>query len=486
MTLPTEVDYSKKWYVMAAVGMGIFLATIDGSIVNLALPTLTRTFSTDFATVQWVVLAYLLTVATLMLSVGRLGDMIGKKSIYTAGFFVFTLGSALCGFAPSIYWLIGGRVFQAIGAAMVMALGMAIVTEAFPPSERGRALGISGSIVSVGIVLGPTLGGLIIDTLSWNWIFFVNIPVGIIGILMVLRYVPTSIPAGGQRFDFPGAATMFISLLSLLLALTVGQQVGFTDYRVLLLFVLFLATLVIFLIIEWRSSQPMIDLNLFKNQKFSIGLVTGYLTFICIAGAVILMPFYLENVLDYDTRQVGLMMAVVPLTMMFVAPTSGSLSDRFGTRPITVVGLIVLLIGYFALTMLDTDTSAKGFILRFIPVGIGMGIFQSPNNSAIMGSAPRERLGVASGMLAVDRSLGQTTGIAVLGAIWASRAFYYAGGMLETGATGASPEAQVAALQDTFVVIVVLIGIALALAVWALVHEIRQASRAALEVESST
>ncbi len=228
-TQSQPIDYSRKWLVMVAVGMGIFLSTVDSSIVNLALPTLVRDLNTDFPTVQWVVLGYLLTQATLMLSMGRLGDMVGKKPVYTAGFVVFTIGSVLCGMASSIYGLILFRVLQAIGSSMTSALGFAILTEAFPPNERGRALGIGSAVVSMGIVVGPTLGGLIIDALSWNWIFYVNLPVGIIGVFMVLRFVPNIKPVGKQQFDFLGGATLLISLLGFLLALTIGQNVGFGD-----------------------------------------------------------------------------------------------------------------------------------------------------------------------------------------------------------------------------------------------------------------
>jgi EmrB/QacA subfamily drug resistance transporter len=469
-----QIDYSRKWYVMAAVAMGTFLATIDGSIVNVALPTLTRAFNTQFSTVQWVVLAYLLTVTTLMLSVGRLADMRGKKPIYTAGFAIFTLGSVLCGLSPSVYALIAFRVLQGVGAAMTMALGMAIVTESFPPSERGKALGISGAVVSVGIVVGPTLGGLIIDALSWHWIFFVNLPIGLLGILMVGRFVPAFKPAGGQRFDFLGAATLFVALLALLLALTLGQEIGFAAPEVLALFAAAALFGPLFILIELRAEQPMIDLRLFKNSMFSVSLTTGFLIFVCIAGSIILMPFYLENVLGYGTRQVGLLLAVVPVGLGVTAPISGSLSDRFGTRPITVIGLAVLLVGFFALSTLGEDTTAPGYIIRFLPIGIGIGMFQSPNNSAIMGSAPRERLGIASGMLAVTRTLGQTTGIAVLGAVWASRVISYAPLAAGGGATAAPPSAQVAALQDTFLVTTLLIAIALALAGWALVQDRRE------------
>ncbi len=468
-----EIDYSRKWYVMAAVAISILLATIDGSIVNVALPTLVRELNTNFATVQWVVLAYLLTQATLLLSIGRLGDMVGKKPIYTAGFVVFTVGSVLCGLSPTVYWLIGFRVLQAIGAAMMLALGAAIVTEAFPPHERGRALGLFGLTVSVGVVLGPTMGGIIIEALSWHWIFFVNLPVGIVGTWMALRFIPAHKPVGKQRFDYPGAVSLFISLLSLLLALTVGQQIGFGQRPIVALFVGWGIFLVLFIAIELKSSQPMIDLRLFRNMLLSINLVTGFITFVAIAGVFILMPFYLENVLGYNTRQVGYLLAIVPVMLGITAPISGSMSDRFGTRPITVVGLVSLLIGYYAASTLNVQTTAPGYIVRLLPIGIGMGIFQSPNNSAIMGSAPRERLGVVSGLLSITRTLGQTSGVAVMGALWAGRVFSYLGETLPSGATTAPAAAQIAGLHDTFVTAAILIAIALGLSIWGLVKERR-------------
>ncbi|MEW6242411.1 MAG: MFS transporter [Chloroflexota bacterium] len=466
-----SVDYSRKWYVLLAVSMGVFLATIDGSIVNISLPTLVSSLQTDFALVQWVVLAYLLTVTTLMLGIGRLADIYGKKPIYTAGFVVFTIGSVLCGLSPSIHWLIGFRVLQAVGASMIMALGMAIVTEAFPPTERGRALGMTGTIVSVGIAVGPTLGGLIVQHLSWHWIFFVNLPIGLLGILLVVRYVPAFKPAGGQRFDFRGALTLCVSLLSLLVALTLGQRNGFADRGVMFLAANWLVFLALFIFIELRVDQPMIDLRLFRNGLFSVSLGTGFIIFICLAGTLILMPFYAENVLGYDPQQTGLLMATVPVALGVTAPVSGSLSDRYGSRPITVAGLAVLVAGFLAISTLDAGTTSLGYILRFLPVGLGMGMFQSPNNSAIMGAAPRDRLGVASGMLAMTRTLGQTTGIAVLGALWAGQVFQHAGGLLPGGATSAPVAAQVLAMRDTFVLVSALIVFALLLSMWGLAEE---------------
>jgi EmrB/QacA subfamily drug resistance transporter len=473
MMIADQIDYSRKWYVFAGVAMGIFLSTIDGSIVNVALPTLVQELDAHLATVEWVVLAYLLALGTLMLSMGRLGDMIGKKPIYVVGFVIFTLGSVLCGLAPNVYWLIGFRVVQAVGGAMIMALGMAIVTESFPPSERGRALGLTGSMVSIGIVLGPTVGGLILSALSWHWIFFVNLPVGIVGTLMVIRFVPARRPAGRQRFDLAGALTFFAGLLAVLMAVTLGQQVGFGDRRVLLLLAGGAAALAGFIALERRVSQPMLDLELFRNRLFSVNLISGLMTFVSMSGTVFLMPFFLQGVLGYEPRQMGLLLAVVPLAVGIVSPLSGALSDRVGTRPITVAGLAIVMTGFYALSTVGTDLTAMGYILRFLPVGIGLGTFQSPNNSAVMGAVPRERLGVASGLLSITRIVGQTIGIAVLSALWAGRVVVHYGAPLPEGATGAPAAAQVAGLHDIFLVIVGLIGFALALSVWALVQERR-------------
>ncbi len=466
-----EIDYSKKWAIMAVVSIGTFLSVLDGNIVNIALPTIVDEMGADFATVQWVVLIYLLTMATLMLSIGRLGDMFGKKRLYTAGFVVFTIGSLLCGLSPTIYWLIGFRVVQAVGAAMILALGMAIATEAFPPAERGKAMGINGAVISVGIIIGPTVGGFIIGQFAWNWIFMVNVPVGIIGTLMAMRYLPVYGTNGRQEFDFVGAFALFVALLALLMGLTLGQRLGFGETAVLTLFTLHLATLAFFIWWEWRIKQPMVDLRIFRNVLFSVNLFTGLLTFVSIAGTVILLPFYLQNVLGFAPQKIGLLLAVVPVVLAIVSPLSGILSDKMGTQLITAVGLAILVFGYYAMSTLNAETSGAGFVLRLLPIGIGMGIFSSPNNSAVMGSASRERLGIASGLLALTRTLGQTTGIALLGAFWAARAVQYNNAPIPEGATTASAAVQVASLQDTFLLVMGITAVALFVGVWAFWYE---------------
>jgi len=374
--------------------MGTFLATVDSSIVNVALPTLVKNFDTKFAVVQWIVLSYLLTLATLMLSIGRLADMIGKKPIYLGGMVLFTIGSLLCGLSPSVYWLIGFRILQAIGAAMMVALGTGILTEAFPPEERGKALGMAGGIVSIGIITGPTLGGVLIDLISWHWIFFVNIPVGIIGSFLVMHYLPNTKPLRGQHFDFFGAGTLFISLIAFLLALTIGQKFGFTDRKIVSLFIIWAIFFMLFLLAELCSRQPMVDFRLFKNILFSLNLFTGFISFVSIGGIILLMPFYLENVLSFSPHQVGLLMAVVPLAAGFTSPIAGMLSDRFGTRRISTIGLTLML----SKRLLQFVKSLKPhkhprISVAISPVGFGYWYLSITEQQCHYGCCPKRKTG---------------------------------------------------------------------------------------------
>lgn len=474
LSLPTSHGDTNKWAVMAATSMGIFLATIDGSIVNIALPSLEEGLHTSFGLVQWVVVAYLLVVTTLLLSFGRWADMVGKKKIYLAGYIIFTLGSLLCGLSTSIYMLIGARAFQAIGAAMQMALGTAIVTEAFPPQERGKALGINGLMVSLGVIAGPTLGGIILGHLSWHWIFFVNLPVGIIGTIMVIKFVPDRVPGVQQKFDFAGALALLISLSSLTIGLTLGELNGFLYWPVCLLLVLFVVALATFLRIEKRAAQPMVDLRIFKNRLFSVNLATGFLSFVGSSGTTLLFPYYLQNVRGYSPQQAGLLMSVIPVALGIISPISGMLSDRLGTRSLTVAGLGIMVAGYVLASTLQVDSSPLMYALVTLPIGIGAGIFQSPNNSEIMSSAPKENLGVASGLLSLSRTLGQTTGISILGAVWSGLVYARANGAVFLDPTLAPGQIQVSALQTTLHVVTGVILVAFGMSVYALRTQSRQ------------
>ncbi len=466
-----------KWLVMLAVGMGVFMATIDGSIVNIAVNTLVNELNKPLAVIEWVILAYLLTICTLLVSAGKLGDMFGKKKLFLAGMVIFTAGSALCGISPNVYWLIGFRVVQAIGASLTMALAMALVTEAFPARERGKALGIMGTLVSVGIITGPTIGGIILGSLSWHWLFYVNLPIGILGYILAVKFIPADDKRTAQRFDFAGAATLFLSLVSLLVGLSLGQQNGFNYFPVYFLLGGFVLFFFVFILIERRVTEPMVDLAMFSNRLFSINLATGILSFIVGAGTMMLIPLYLQNILQYSPREAGYLIAVTPLTVALVAPLAGSLSDRVGSRAITTLGLVILLGGYISAATLSADTPAIGYLLRFIPVGVGLGMFQSPNNSAVMGSISRERTGVASSLLSLSRTIGQTIGISILGAFWESRVRALAQGQDFKDITAAPIPAQVEGLQQTIYLDVALLTVALVLSAWALVYWLRQRSQ---------
>jgi EmrB/QacA subfamily drug resistance transporter len=370
--------------------------------------------------IQWVILGYALVITALMLGVARLGDMYHKKRLFGAGIIVFTVGSLLCGISPNIFWLIASRIIQGLGAVITQALGAAILVEVFPPRERGRVMGIIGGVVSVGIALGPALGGIIIGTIGWRWIFFINVPIGIVSSFILVRYVPSyEIKEIDQRFDLLGAFIMLLTLVCFALGMTMGQDMGFNTRSVQTIIFISGIGLISFILTENYKNQPMIELGLFRNSLFSLSLIMGLLTFISLGG-LFLTPFYLELVKDYPMQQIGLMMMIVPLMMGIISPISGSLSDRFGTRGIVLIGLLIIFLGLSAMSTLTAETSVIGYLLRAAPIGIGLGIFNSPNNSAIMGSAPPHRIGVASGLLSLTRNLGQTLGMPFMGTLFTS------------------------------------------------------------------
>ncbi|RLT35563.1 MAG: DHA2 family efflux MFS transporter permease subunit [Chloroflexi bacterium] len=464
MTTP-PIDYSRKWYVMAAMGVGSLLETIDSSSITLALPTLVDTFRIDFALVQWVVLASVLTQSALMLVMGRLGDTLGKKRIFVAGFVVAGIGAVCAGLSPTISWLIAFRVVQAVGIAMSMALMMGIATEAFPPSERGKALGVIGALVSLGIIIGPLLGGYILDYFSWRWLFFINIPIVLLGIPLSLRYLPDVRPGGRQPFDYAGAALFFVALFALLLSTTYGQQDGYGQPLVLLLLGLSALFFTLFVLVERRHSHPVVDLRLFRMRRFSVNVVLRFISFVVYTGAGLLLPFFLKNVLHYAPGEMGLILTAMPLFFGLTAPFAGTLADRFGTRPLAVTGLVLLLIGCVALSTLNAETTTLGLLARMIPLGAGLGVFQSPNNSVIMGATPPERLGMTSSLTSVVRTVGRSTGIAIIGAFWVSQVLFHAGaGFLD--ATRTPVAAQVAGTRQAFWLAAGFVVLALLLSGW--------------------
>lgn len=458
----------KHLWLLIATGLAAFIATAMATGINVTLPTLSEVFDTSFALVQWVVLAYLMATIALVPLMGRMADMFGKRRLFLIGHLLYIVGSMLCALAPDALTLILFRVVQGAGSAAMTALGLAIITDHFPAHARGRALGINGALISAGVVLGPSLGGIVTDLASWRWIFIGTGALAVAGALLALRVVPRDTPARRGAFDLAGAATLFTALLALSLALTLGQGVGFGDPRILALFGASALLSLLFVRIEGRVAEPLVDLRLFRHRDLSIGLLSGLTAFVSISGVIFLMPFYLSQVRGYPPAQIGVLMAIVPLVLVVMAPISGALADRFGTRPVTLAGMVLILIGYLAVGTLDEQTSPLGYVLRFLPVGLGMGTFQTPNNSAIMGAARRGTSGVTGGLLALTRFIGQVVGTAVLGSLWVGFTLSLAA-QQGLGADGLAAvaqlpaELQVAGLQGVLRVVQGLIGFGLLL-----------------------
>ena len=409
--------------VLSAVSLGTFMSTLNASIVNISLPTLANDFDVSIPDIEWVVVAFLLATGALLLTFGRLGDIVGYKRVYVAGFVIFTLAGVLCGLSQSVAELVGLRVLQGVGAGMVQAIGPAIVTAAFSPQERGKALGLNGMSVAVGLALGPTLGGILTDWLSWRWIFFVNLPVGVFGVLWALRVLSDKgkDDSRRQRFDPLGATLASGALFALLLALSEGSSWGWGSFETIGMFAIFVLLGVAFIVTELRVTQPMLDLKLFTIRSFSAGNTSLLIAFAALFAANFLLPFFLERGQGLSALESGLLLTPLPLAILVVAPLSGALSDRIGSQIPSTAGLTILAVGLLSLTGVGAETAHWGLIWRFAMVGTGMGLFNSPNQSSIMGSVPRPRLGIASGMISQMRYTGQALGIAVGGAVIASR-----------------------------------------------------------------
>ena len=401
----------QMWLILFNVSVSIFMATLDGSIVNIALPIISKELRVTISSIQWVVTSYLLTISVLLLIWGKLSDLYGKKKIFTFGFIIFTIGSALCGISKNLELLVFSRIFQAVGASATMALGMGIITRVFPPGERGKALGIAGTTVAVGSLVGPSLGGILVHAYGWQSIFFINVPIGILGTILTLAIIPEIHDASGVRvFDLKGSVLFSASILLLFVGLLFVQEGKLPPMLFVLMFLSAVTAFFIFIRLEQRADNPLINLSLFKIPEFSLGLSSAFLSFVAIFASLLFMPFYLQYALRLNTLSAGLIISFYPMTAAIVAPISGWLSDKITYRPLTVAGLGISTLVLLKLAVLNTSSSHAEIALLMALLGAGISIFQSPNNSSIMGSVPKEQLGVAGGINALFRNLGMVSG----------------------------------------------------------------------------
>ncbi|MCI0521743.1 MAG: MFS transporter [Chloroflexi bacterium] len=429
---PRHAD-RRKWAVLIAIGTGTFMSALDISVVNTILPTVSRYFHSDVASVEWVVIIYLLLVSGLLLSFGRLGDLRGHKPVYIAGFFIFIASSVLCGVAPSVNALVGARALQSLGAAMLSANSPAILTNSFPASQRGQALGLQATMTYLGLVVGPSLGGWLTDLFGWQSVFYINVPVGLLALLLSVRFIQPDAPrARREPFDWLGAATFLIGLGALLLGLNRGHDWGWLSAPTLLLLAFALALLAAFVWMETRVPAPVLDLSLFRNRAFSISIASAVLNYICVYSITFLLPFYLIQGRSLSASQAGLLLSAQPLVMALVAPVSGALSDRIGVRTPATLGMGILALGLFLLSRLGTASPLQSVALSLAVSGLGIAIFISPNNSALLGAAPQHRRGIASGLLATARNVGMVLGVGLAGAIFTTILSSSAAGLSES------------------------------------------------------
>lgn len=416
-----------RWIALGLVCLGVFLGTIDTSIVNIALPTLAEEFDVSTDDVLWVTLIFIVVSTGLSLIMGRLGDLYGRKHLYTIGFALFTAAAGLSAIAGSLPELLGARVIQAIGSSMVLANGAAIVTATFPASERGRGLGIQVATVGAGVASGPVLGGLLVDALDWRAIFWTRVPLGIVGSILVWRFLLDTPPDRRPRgLDLGGSFVIFAMLGALVLAVNRGAAWGWTSTPIVALFAVGSGLVLAFVAVERRVRSPVVDLALFRDRGYSAAVTAAILQFFGLSAVIILMPFFLVDGRGFDTLEAGGIMAAFPLAMLIISPISGVLTDRFGSRFLATLGLAVVTAGLLTMTTIDADTSVLGIIVRLFFVGTGTAIFSSPNTAAIMSSVPPDRLGTASASQTTARTIGNAIGIAVAGAIFASEAASYA------------------------------------------------------------
>jgi EmrB/QacA subfamily drug resistance transporter len=449
---------SARW-ALAGLSLSILLSSLGTSIANVALPTLAQALGASFQQVQWIVLAYLLAITSLIVSVGRLGDLVGRRRLLLAGLLLFTAASVLCGVAPTLWLLIAARAAQGLGAAIMMALAMALVGEAVPHARTGRAMGVLGTMSAVGTALGPTLGGILISGFGWPAIFLVNVPLGILAFVLAYR----TLPAGASRpktdrvgFDSVGTLVLALTLAAYALAMTVGRG-SFGAHNVALLLAAGLGV-AFFVLVEAKTASPLIRLEMFRNPVLSAGLAMSVLVLTVAMATLVVGPFYLSRALGLDPAAVGIVMSTGPIMSALSGVPAGRIVDRLGAPFMGIVGLIAMAAGSLAFSALPEMFGIAGYVAALVVLAPGYQLFQAANNTAVMMDVHPEQRGVVSGMLNLSRNLGGITGASVMGAVFA-----FTSGTADI--TTATPAAVATGMQITFSVATILIVIALAIAV---------------------
>ena len=414
----TEEQKIHSRLVLYQVSLGLVLVAVNHRAILVALPTLTHVFRADLSFIQWVLLVYDLAVIGLVLTLGRLGDLFGRKWIYILGFILFVLSSALCGFAQTSAQLIAFRVLQGIGGAIILANGRALVSINSPPSERGKALGLTSTAYHVGYMTGPTLGGFIIDTIGWRWIFFMTIPVGLLSAYFAWRVLKEREKSKASiKVDWPGAMYLLLANICFVYALNQLPHLGFGHPVVFSFFIVSLASLALFIHTERKVITPILSLSLFRNRLFTASNLSLFFVTSTQSAISVLLPFYFQNLMGFTPTQMGWLLIGSSAVIILFAPLAGWLSDRFGSRLLCSIGAAIIVLGQYLIASFTLNSSVFQLVLPQVLIGLGWALFNSPNQSAIISAVSRDQVGAASGMTVTTARVGGAIGIALSGAI---------------------------------------------------------------------
>jgi EmrB/QacA subfamily drug resistance transporter len=413
---------TRKWWTLAAVAFGLFMIMLDNTVVFVALASIQEDLKISTSELEWVVNGYALTFAVLMLTGGKLADFLGRRRVFIAGLAVFTASSLACGLATSGEMLIAARTVQGIGAALMMPATLSIISATFPVHQRGLAIGIWAGVSAMALAIGPLVGGLLTQHIDWSWIFFINVPIGVLAIVAASFLIRESRDTSAdQRLDIPGLLTSGIALFALTFALIEANDYGWTSPTILSLFAVTGVSLVAFVLLELHQRAPMLDLALFRSGTFAGANIVALLVFLAMFGVFFFVSLYVQGILGYSAVQAGAMFLPMTVLIMFVAPVAGKLSDRLGSRWLIVAGMAFLVAHLLLLSNLDVDSTFWNILPALILGGFGMGLTMTPATAAAIGSVPIAKAGIGSGVLNTFRQVGGALGIAVMGAIVASQ-----------------------------------------------------------------
>ena len=410
---------NRRWWTLAAMCFALFMIMLDNTVVNVALPSIQKDLGASLSSLEWTVNAYTLTFAVLLVTGGRLGDILGRRKMFLFGVVVFALSSAAIGLAPDQTWLVAGRALQGIGAAFMMPATLSIITVTFPPEERGRAIGMWAGVSALALAIGPVVGGALTEYVTWRAIFFLNLPVAVGAVFVTLFAARESRDESSRHMiDWPGIATISVGLTALVLALIEGNSWGWDSARIVSLLIVAATGLVAFVLVERRVREPMVDFTLFRSRTFVGTNAVAFIVSFAMLAMFFFTALYMQNILGYSAIEAGVRFLPSTLMIVAIAPLAGRLTDKIGPRPLIVAGLSLVTVALFLQTRIDLDTGYGLLLPAFVLMGIGMALTMSPMSTAAMNAVAPQKAGVASGILSMSRMVGGTFGVAALGALF--------------------------------------------------------------------